>query len=84
MFSNSLGFAAISSLVILANCATGPDPVDVVDASNPAAVFCVSSNGVYEVRNDPEGNAYSVCVLEEGEIDAWALYRQENPTATDI
>lgn len=79
MLSKNTIAVAFASLVILSSCTAGPDKVDVVDKSNPAAVFCVSSNGVFEVREDPEGNQYSVCVLEEGEIDAWELYRREAP-----
>ncbi|MEP3298867.1 MAG: DUF333 domain-containing protein [Pseudoruegeria sp.] len=74
MSSKSIGLGTVSALVILIGCA---EDVDQVDLSNPAATFCVASNGVYEVREDPEGNAYSVCVFEEGEIDAWELYRKE-------
>ncbi|MCT8159887.1 DUF333 domain-containing protein [Pseudoruegeria sp. SHC-113] len=66
----------LAALAALAACNDSTRDVDQVDLANPAAVFCVESNGVYEIREDPEGNQYGVCITEEGEFDAWELYRK--------
>ncbi len=46
--------------------------------ANPAAVFCQSQGYQYEIREDPEGNQYGVCVFDDGnECEEWAFYRNE-------
>lgn len=60
----------------LGACNDSTRDVDQVDLANPAAVFCAEVNGVYEIREDPEGNQYGVCITPDGEFDAWDLYRK--------
>ncbi|WP_176244060.1 putative hemolysin [Pseudoruegeria aquimaris] len=67
---------ALLPLAALAACTESSNSADEVDLANPAAVFCVQSNGAYEIREDPEGNQYGVCIVDEGEFDAWELYRK--------
>lgn len=52
--------------------------------ANPAAVFCTSKNYGYEIRKNPDGSEYGVCIFPGGkECDAWAYFRGEcNETTT--
>jgi len=46
---------------------------------NPAAEFCVKCGYRYEIRTDPQGGQYGVCVFPDGsECDEWAYYRKCN------
>jgi hypothetical protein len=46
---------------------------------NPAAEFCVKCGYRYEIRTDPQGNQYGVCVFPDGsECEEWAFYRKCN------
>ena len=44
--------------------------------SNPAMVYCESMGYQYEVRTDPKGNEYGVCIFPDGtECDAWDFFK---------
>ncbi len=46
--------------------------------ANPAATYCEDQGFRYESRQDEQGNAYGVCVFDDGtECDAWAYFRGE-------
>ena len=49
----------------------------VVGIANPAAVWCKEQGYAYEIRQNPDGSEYGVCIFENGtEVDAWDYYRQ--------
>ncbi|HID33739.1 MAG TPA: DUF333 domain-containing protein [Anaerolineae bacterium] len=56
-----------------------PSPtIDQAKLANPAANYCVDQGFRYESRKDAQGNAYGVCIFDDGtECDAWAYYRGE-------
>ena len=46
------------------------------ELANPAATYCSEQGFTYETRKDDQGNAYGVCVFDDGtECDAWAYFR---------
>ncbi len=48
-----------------------------VGIANPAAVWCTEQGHTYEIRKNPDGSEYGVCIFENGtEIDAWDYYRE--------
>ena len=50
---------------------------------NPAAVFCAKCGYRYEIRTDPQGGQYGVCVFPDGsECDEWAYFRKCNASQT--
>lgn len=50
---------------------------------NPAAEFCVKCGYKSEIRTDPQGGQYGVCVFPDGsECDEWAYYRKCNAPQT--
>jgi len=45
--------------------------------ANPAAVWCTEQGHTYEIRTNPDGSEYGVCIFANGtEVDAWDYYRQ--------
>jgi len=45
--------------------------------ANPAAAWCVEQGHTYEIRKNPDGSEYGVCIFENGtEIDEWEYYRE--------
>jgi len=45
--------------------------------ANPAAVWCIEQGHAYEIRKNPDGSEYGVCIFANGtEIDEWDYYRQ--------
>ncbi|MDD3069644.1 putative hemolysin [Methanoculleus horonobensis] len=45
--------------------------------ANPAAVWCIEQGHTYEIRKNPDGSEYGVCIFANGTvIDAWDYYRQ--------
>jgi len=43
--------------------------------ANPASEFCVENGGLIDIRDDPEGNQYGVCILSNGEEhDEWEYF----------
>lgn len=50
---------------------------ETVGIANPAAVWCTEQGHTYEIRKNPDGSEYGVCIFANGtEIDAWDYYRQ--------
>ena len=48
-----------------------------VGMANPAAVWCREQGHAYEIRKNPDGSEYGVCIFANGtEVDAWDYYRQ--------
>jgi putative hemolysin len=46
--------------------------------ANPAAVYCEEQGGKGEIRTDPAGNQYGVCIFDDGsECGQWAFFRGE-------
>jgi hypothetical protein len=46
--------------------------------ANPSAVLCISRNYTYEIRKNPDGSEYGVCIFPGGrECDAWAYFRAD-------
>ena len=42
---------------------------------NPSAVYCEECGGTYEIREDPDGGQYGVCVFPDGsECPGWDFY----------
>jgi putative hemolysin len=47
--------------------------------ANPAAVYCIEQGYAYEIRTNPDGSEYGVCIFENGtEVDAWEFYYQNH------
>jgi putative hemolysin len=48
--------------------------------ANPAAVYCTQKRYQYEIRTNPDGSQYGVCILPDGTVcDEWAFYRHTCP-----
>jgi putative hemolysin len=48
------------------------------NVANPASVYCEQVGGRLEIRTDPEGGQYGMCLFSDGsECEEWALYRGE-------
>jgi putative hemolysin len=44
--------------------------------ANPAAVFCKEKGYDYEIRTNPDGSEYGVCIFpDHRECEEWAYYR---------
>ncbi|MEN9934192.1 MAG: hypothetical protein RLZZ387_771 [Chloroflexota bacterium] len=61
--------------------ASGPQPTasaGPAQLANPASVYCRDQGYTLELRTDPSGGQYGVCVLAPGvECEEWAFYRHE-------
>ncbi len=45
--------------------------------ANPAAAWCLAQGHAYEIRKNPDGSEYGVCIFANGTvIDEWDYYRQ--------
>ncbi len=45
--------------------------------ANPAAVWCIEQGHTYEIRKNPDGSEYGVCIFANATVvDAWDYYRQ--------
>ncbi|WP_214020982.1 DUF333 domain-containing protein [Methanoculleus sp.] len=45
--------------------------------ANPAAVWCTEQGHTYEIRKNPDGSEYGVCIFANATVvDAWDYYRQ--------
>ena len=54
----------------------GTAPTPTPQIPNPAAVYCKNLNYTYEIRTNPDGSQYGVCILPDGtECDEWSYYR---------
>jgi putative hemolysin len=82
----------ICLMLLLAGCTRTPSspgtvtPAVTTPASsiaNPAAVYCTQQPGTrYEIRTNPDGSQYGVCILPGGvECEEWKYYRHECPAA---
>jgi putative hemolysin len=48
-----------------------------VGIANPAAAWCIEQGLAYEIRKNPDGSEYGVCIFPNGTvIDEWEYYRQ--------
>ena len=79
-------FIGIAMLLVLSGClqaptgspATGTPAVTTTSPGlpNPAAVFCTGKGYKYEIRQNPDGSEYGVCLFPAGnECEEWAFYR---------
>jgi putative hemolysin len=77
-------FICLGILLILSGCTqtvnngSGTPAVTTTTASlaNPAAVFCKEKNYGYEIRKNPDGSEYGVCIFPDGrECEEWAYFR---------
>ena len=51
--------------------------------ANPAAVFCKEKNYGYEIRRNPDGSEYGVCIFpDRTECEEWAFYQGRCPAVT--
>jgi len=47
-----------------------------VNMPNPASVYCEQNGGRLDIRSDPSGSQYGVCILPDGgECEEWAYFR---------
>lgn len=47
--------------------------------ADPAAVWCLEQGHAYEIRKNPDGSEYGVCIFANGTVvDAWDYYRQNH------
>ncbi len=47
--------------------------------ANPAAAWCLAQGHAYEIRKNPDGSEYGVCIFANGTvIDEWDYYRQSH------
>lgn len=50
---------------------------------DPAADYCISLNNSFEIRHNPDGTLYGVCILADGSVcDEGAFYRGRCPDTT--
>jgi hypothetical protein len=83
------GIAALLCILTIFACGctkTETTPVSPTPAAttpgmaNPAAVACKDASLTYEIRQNPEGSQYGVCIMADGTVcDEWAYYRGECP-----
>ncbi len=80
----------VALMLILAGCSTTgpatPTPTPTMTTpggtgmANPSAVYCQQQNNRYEIRTNPDGSQYGVCILSDGTIcDGWAYYQKTCP-----
>ena len=51
---------------------------DTAQIANPASVYCEEQGYRLEIRTDPDGGQYGVCVFSDGsECGEWKYYRGE-------
>lgn len=44
--------------------------------ANPASQYCVEQGGRSEIRSNPDGSQYGVCITKDkGECDEWEYFR---------
>jgi putative hemolysin len=42
---------------------------------NPASRYCIEMGYVWEIRTNPDGNQYGICIFPDGsECEEWAYY----------
>lgn len=63
---------ALAAAVVVGCTQQAPEP----QLPNPASVYCEEVGGQLDIREDPDGGQYGVCVFADGsECDEWDLYR---------
>lgn len=46
--------------------------------TNPSSVYCIEKGFKNEIRNNPDGSQYGVCIFPDGkECEEWQFYRGE-------
>lgn len=74
------GAVIVLAGIVIAGCG-GLEPNDVEPApgiANPASEHCLEVGGQFQIREDPQGGEFGVCVFDDGsECEEWALYRGE-------
>jgi putative hemolysin len=62
-----------------ASSVTTPTP----DMPDPAGAFCLNMNNRLDMRKNPDGSEYGLCILPDStECDAWDYYRGLCPAVT--
>ena len=70
-----IGMIAVLSLHTLLGYA---DAAERIRIANPASVYCVESGYTLEIRTNPDGGQYGVCIFPDGnECEEWAFFRKE-------
>ena len=46
-----------------------------LETSNPASNYCIDNGGNIEIRTNPEGGQYGVCIKNEKECEEWQYYQ---------
>jgi putative hemolysin len=76
-----VGVLLLVGMLVLAACGSTPVPTAQAGQAglpNPAAVYCEEHGGKVDIREDPQGGQYGVCMFNDGtECDEWAYYRGE-------
>jgi putative hemolysin len=83
---------SLGLMILLCGCTQAPagggtvTPAVTTPASgiaNPAATYCTQQpNTKYEIRKNPDGSEYGVCILPGGTVcEEWAYFRHECPAA---
>jgi putative hemolysin len=58
------------------NSGTPPPVTTSTSLANPASVFCEEKGYRNEIRKNPDGSEYGVCIFPGGaECEEWAYYR---------
>ncbi|HRY62845.1 MAG TPA: DUF333 domain-containing protein [Candidatus Paceibacterota bacterium] len=49
---------------------------EATEIANPAAVYCVEQGGKSEIKTNPDGSQYGICITKDKqECDEWEYYR---------
>lgn len=79
----ALAAAFLAAGAAMAGCVpegSGGEEQAAAGLPDPAAVFCVESGGIYEIRRAADGSQSGVCTLADGtEVDAWTRFRDKAP-----
>ena len=70
-------FWVIGIVVLVLVVSSGKIDFKELFAVNPASTYCIEQGGELEIRTNPDGSQYSVCVFPDFECDTWAFYRGE-------
>lgn len=71
-------FIMIGIMLFSPNIARESCAAEKVEMANPASVFCVESGYTLEIRTNPHGGQYGVCIFpDKKECEEWAFFRNE-------